>query len=206
MPTNYMEGLVTSYSGTTLVVNVDTTGGAGTAADWNLNLAGNAGAQGPAGPAGSGSGDVTGPSNSNDGDPVVFNGATGKIIKAGAKPIRSFGATLFSLNDVAVLPPLPFACQSISGTHYWNISIQGSGTATVDIARVTAGTSIPAFPANSITASAAPAIASNNNVSSTTMTGWCGGGTCAWAYHDSVAFKLTALSGPTSVSISMECQ
>jgi hypothetical protein len=38
-----MEGLVTSYSGTTLVINVDTTGGSGTIASWNINVAGNVG-------------------------------------------------------------------------------------------------------------------------------------------------------------------
>jgi hypothetical protein len=40
---NYMEGLVTSYSGATLTVNVDSIGGSGTLADWNLNIAGNPG-------------------------------------------------------------------------------------------------------------------------------------------------------------------
>lgn len=35
-PTNYMRGSVTSYSGTTLVVNVASTGGAGTHADWYI--------------------------------------------------------------------------------------------------------------------------------------------------------------------------
>lgn len=50
---NYMEGLATSYSGTSLVVNVDTTGGSGTAADWNLNVSGNVGATGPSGGGGS---------------------------------------------------------------------------------------------------------------------------------------------------------
>ena len=44
---NYMEGLVTSYTGTALIINVDTTGGSGTHADWNLNVAGNAGVAGP---------------------------------------------------------------------------------------------------------------------------------------------------------------
>jgi hypothetical protein len=39
-----MEGLVTSYSGTTLIINVDTTGGSGTLANWNINIAGNVGA------------------------------------------------------------------------------------------------------------------------------------------------------------------
>jgi hypothetical protein len=45
-PTNWMEGQVTAYSGTTLTVNVDLTNGAATAADWNLNLAGQQGAVG----------------------------------------------------------------------------------------------------------------------------------------------------------------
>ncbi|MCW2077832.1 UNVERIFIED_ORG: hypothetical protein M2193_000007 [Bradyrhizobium japonicum] len=40
---NYMEGLVTAYSGTSLTINADTVGGSGTFADWNINLAGNAG-------------------------------------------------------------------------------------------------------------------------------------------------------------------
>lgn len=35
----FMEGAVTSYSGTTLVINVDTVGGSGTVASWDLNLA-----------------------------------------------------------------------------------------------------------------------------------------------------------------------
>jgi hypothetical protein len=43
---DYMEGLVTSYSGTTLVINVDTTGGSGTFTSWNINVAGNVGATG----------------------------------------------------------------------------------------------------------------------------------------------------------------
>jgi hypothetical protein len=34
----WMEGLVTSYSGTTLVINMDTTSGSGTHTDWQINL------------------------------------------------------------------------------------------------------------------------------------------------------------------------
>ena len=51
-PTNYMEGLVTSYSGTTLVINVDTTGGSGTYAQLEHQPGGNVGATGAAGAAG----------------------------------------------------------------------------------------------------------------------------------------------------------
>ena len=46
---DFMEGLVVSYSGTTLIINVDRVGGSGTDADWNINLAGDVGATGAAG-------------------------------------------------------------------------------------------------------------------------------------------------------------
>jgi hypothetical protein len=45
-PANYMEGVVTAYSGTTLTVTIDHVGGSGTHTDWNLNLAGDVGATG----------------------------------------------------------------------------------------------------------------------------------------------------------------
>lgn len=53
-PTNWMEGAVTSYSGTTLTLNVDATNGSGSYSSWNINLSGAQGAQGPIGPPGSG--------------------------------------------------------------------------------------------------------------------------------------------------------
>lgn len=43
---NYMEGRVTSYSGTSLTLSVDVTGGSGTLASWNLSIAGDRGIQG----------------------------------------------------------------------------------------------------------------------------------------------------------------
>ncbi len=43
---NFMFGQVVSYSGTSLVLNVQSTGGSGTYADWNLSLAGVRGAPG----------------------------------------------------------------------------------------------------------------------------------------------------------------
>jgi len=39
-PANFMEGVITSFSGTTLVVNVDNTGGSGTYASWTVSVAG----------------------------------------------------------------------------------------------------------------------------------------------------------------------
>ncbi len=55
---NYMFGTVTSYSGTTLTINVTDIGGSGTLADWTITVAGikgatgSTGATGPAGPVG----------------------------------------------------------------------------------------------------------------------------------------------------------
>lgn len=46
---NWMFGQVTSYTGSTLVLDVQAVGGAGTFADWNLSLTGARGAQGTAG-------------------------------------------------------------------------------------------------------------------------------------------------------------
>lgn len=43
---NYMWGQVTSYSGTTLIVNVTAIGGSGTYADWNISVSGSQGAAG----------------------------------------------------------------------------------------------------------------------------------------------------------------
>ncbi len=48
-PANYMHGQVTSYSGTTLVVNVIDIGGSGTLADWTISVSGSRGAKGDTG-------------------------------------------------------------------------------------------------------------------------------------------------------------
>ena len=45
-PANYMEGVITSFSGTTLVVNVDSIGGSGTYANWTVSVAGIQGSNG----------------------------------------------------------------------------------------------------------------------------------------------------------------
>lgn len=50
---NRMSGQVTSYTGTTLVLNVTVIGGSGTFADWNLNISGVAGLAGTPGATGS---------------------------------------------------------------------------------------------------------------------------------------------------------
>jgi hypothetical protein len=43
-PTNFVEGVCTSYAGTTLALNTDIIGGSGSYSSWNLNIAGQVGA------------------------------------------------------------------------------------------------------------------------------------------------------------------
>jgi hypothetical protein len=63
-PANYMYGQVTSYSATTLIVNVTAIGGTGTFADWLISLSGLQGVQGNTGATGS----------VNTGNPTNING------------------------------------------------------------------------------------------------------------------------------------
>jgi len=51
-PANYVEGIITSFSGTSLIITSDAFGGSGTYTSWNIVAAGNVGATGPTGPTG----------------------------------------------------------------------------------------------------------------------------------------------------------
>jgi hypothetical protein len=62
----WMEGIVTAYSGTSLTFTSDLVNGSATHADWNINIAGVRGAQGPAGAAGAGTGDMLAANNLSD--------------------------------------------------------------------------------------------------------------------------------------------
>jgi phage gp45-like len=82
VPDRWLEGLVTAYSGTTLTITADLIGGIGTFTDWDINLAGEqgqdgpTGSQGPTGPTGpTGSTGVTGPKG--DTGAMGPTGATG---------------------------------------------------------------------------------------------------------------------------------
>jgi len=81
----------------------------------------------------------------------------------------------------------------------WDILVN-SGTATVGIWKIATGTAIPTV-ANSIVASAPPAIASGTAIHSTSMSGW----TTAVAQHDIFGFNLTTTSGPKYIYVGVNC-
>ena len=94
---DYMEGVVTSYSSTTLAVTMDYAPGTGTHTDWTLNLAGDRGATGTPG-----TGDVNGPASSVSGNIVTFNGTGGKTIQDGGKALPS--GSIVGTSDSQTLP------------------------------------------------------------------------------------------------------
>uniref|UniRef100_Q02CC9 Uncharacterized protein n=1 Tax=Solibacter usitatus (strain Ellin6076) TaxID=234267 RepID=Q02CC9_SOLUE len=82
-PTNYMEGMVTAYSGTTLTINSINTGGSGSYSSWNLNVSGDIGPQGPTGASGSGSGNVNTQGTPETNRIATFYDGTGNLITDG---------------------------------------------------------------------------------------------------------------------------
>ncbi len=62
----WMEGVVSAYSGTSLSATMDLNSGTGTHADWDINVAGERGAQGAAGANGTGTGDMLAANNLSD--------------------------------------------------------------------------------------------------------------------------------------------
>lgn len=91
---------------------------------------------------------------------------------------------------------VPFACTITA----WNMTLGPSGTATVDVWKIASGTAVPTV-ANTITASATPAIPSGTALHSAALTGW----TTAVSANDIVGFNLSAVSTATSVQLVLEC-
>lgn len=100
-----MEGPLVSYANGILTIDADYILGSGTYADWNIGVAGERGAVGPAGAPGSGTGDMVGPNGgATDGQLMVASGTTGKILKlfAAAGYIKSN-----ALGVVGAVPAIP---------------------------------------------------------------------------------------------------
>lgn len=125
-PANFMAGQVTSYSGTSLTINVPTggTGGSGTFADWNIGLAGQQGAPGAAGQDGNGAWSQIGSTvNTTSGSSVTFSSIP-----------DGYSDILFELNGVS---PSGSAANlqvefSDDGTNYTTPLNIGSGSTSAD--------------------------------------------------------------------------
>lgn len=118
--------------------------------------------------------------------------------------VRSFGGsfdgggTALSAGKTTYVT-VPFACTIAA----WNILVD-TGTATVDVWKLATGTAIPTV-ANTITAAAVPAISVGTAIHSTTLTGWCGTGTCLIAANDIIGVNLKVVASATFLNMVVEC-
>lgn len=90
-PANYMEGVITSFSGTTLVVNVDSIGGSGTYANWTISVAGIQGSNGVT--------SITGTTNQ-----VIASASTGAVTLSLPQSINSGAAPTFTGTNFTGIP------------------------------------------------------------------------------------------------------
>ncbi len=139
----WMEGVTTSYSGTTLTVTMDLASGSGTHADWDINVAGERGATGPAAgtPTGTGFVHVTG----GVGDPVaqlVFNAdvASNALIALSKLATQADQTILGNVSGGAAVPVALTQAQARTLLAYAAIALSGSAsdlsTGTVPLARL----------------------------------------------------------------------
>lgn len=116
---NFMHGVVTSYSGTTLIVNVNAFGGSGAHTDWTINVSGAIGATGATGSPGAGTGDMLKANNLSE----LTNFATARtnlgLGSAAVQAASFFCETGNNLSDV-----------SSAATAFANIKQTGTSSAT----------------------------------------------------------------------------
>lgn len=113
-PANYNHGQVTSYSGTSLVINVLDTGGSGTLTSWNLSPSG------PQGAAGAGSGTV----NSGTAGRLTYYAGTGTTVSDNLNLTVSSGALTLG----------------VAGSTQGSLKLSGSVSSTTTLAAPTTGT------------------------------------------------------------------
>lgn len=95
----WMEGVVTSYSSTTLVVTMDLNSGTGTHTDWNINLAGQRGATGATGSTGA-AGTIDGTTLSTLTGVLKANGSNVGTATAGTDYVAPGATTTFTKQQV----------------------------------------------------------------------------------------------------------
>lgn len=118
-PANYLHGQVTSYSGTTLVMNVLDTGGTGTITAWTITTSA------PRGPTGSGSGTV----NSGTALQMTYYAGTGDTVSGNANVTVSNGA--LTLGQATSVQGSLVLSGSTSGTTTIAAPVAGTGTMTL---------------------------------------------------------------------------
>jgi hypothetical protein len=144
--------------------------------------------------------------NAGSGTSISISGAVATITASGTPSsnslIRSIGAgfdgggsALTSGATATSYFTVPFACTIAA----WNITVD-TGTITFDVWKIATGTAIPTV-ANTITASALPAISTGTAIHSTTLTGW----TTSVSANDIFGVNINAVATATKASLVLQC-
>ena len=138
-PANYMEGVITSFSGTTLVVNVDSIGGSGTYANWTISVAGIQGSNGVT--------SITGTANQ-----VIASASTGAVTLSLPQSINSGATPTFTGTNFTGIPNAGLTNSSIT-INGSSVSLGGSTTVTATATNaLTIGTGLSGTSYNGSTA------------------------------------------------------
>jgi biotin carboxyl carrier protein len=219
---DFMAGQITAYSGTSLTVDVTSTGGSGAHTDWTIYIAGPVGATGERGATWQG---AWATSTAYSVDDVVENEGSSYICilghTSGASTEPGVGAsweTNWELLAQAASPDasiqfvidgggseivtgvkgymeVPFACtiQEV------RLLADQSGSIVIDIWKDTYA-NYPPTNADSITASAVPTITSSTKSEDATLTGW----TTSLAKGDVLGFNVDSVTTITRVTVVLE--
>jgi hypothetical protein len=130
--TDYMEGIITAFSGTSLTVSVDLAASVGTYSAWNIVAAGQQGATGPTGPTGPTGTGATGPTgptgNAGAGGPT---GPTGPAGSAGTgQPTGGGTDAIFYQNGQTVTTDYTISTNYNAGT-FGPVTINSGVTVTI---------------------------------------------------------------------------
>lgn len=129
---NYMSGVASSYSSTTLAVNVTTIGGSGTISNWTIMVGGFPGPAGPTGPAGAtgnGTGDVLA---ANHGSEFTTSASTfrtniglGSIATQAANNVSITGGAVGVTADFLITKNSPVfkIADTTGGSHYFKFGV-----------------------------------------------------------------------------------
>lgn len=126
---------------------------------------------------------------------TVAGGTTNQNIRSIGAGFDGGGSALTSGATQTAYFTVPFACTIAA----WNITVD-TGTITFDVWKIATGTAIPTV-ANTITASALPAISTGTAVHSTTLTGW----TTSVSANDIFGVNINAVSSATKASLVLQC-
>lgn len=159
-------------------------------------------------PSGTGTGDVVGPSSSTDGHVVLFDGATGKLIKSSNLPYPTSSGIVGIVIDgggsaittgVKGFVRVPTACTISKATVLSIDASATSGSIVIDVWKDSYA-NYPPTDADSITASAPPTLTTANKSEDSTLTGW----TKTITAGDVLGFNVDSASTVTKVLLELE--